>query len=94
MPRLLATLVSSMFKFSTAFRKVINTTNSVESLNSGYRRPNRARSVIPTGSFLLEALYLATFELFVMYLADGLFLKLYRAKPLAHFDETPVKMIL
>jgi putative transposase len=55
--------VSPMFKFSGAVRKVIYTTNAIESLNSGYRRLNRARSVFPSGTALLKALYLATFQL-------------------------------
>ena len=52
-------VVSPMFKFSDAVRKVIYTTNAIESLNSGYRRLNRARSVFPSGTALLKALYLA-----------------------------------
>lgn len=55
--------ISPMFKFSQTVRKVIYTTNAIESLNSGYRRLNRARSVFPTAQALLKALYLATFEL-------------------------------
>jgi putative transposase len=56
-------VISPMFKFSQTVRKVIYTTNAIESLNSGYRRLNRVRSVFPAGSALLKALYLATFEL-------------------------------
>lgn len=56
-------VVSPMFKFSGAVRKVIYTTNAIESLNSGYRRLNRARSVFPSNTALLKALYLATFQL-------------------------------
>ena len=37
-------------------------TNSIESLNSSYRRLNRQRSVFPSSQALLKALYLATFE--------------------------------
>lgn len=55
--------ISPMFKFSREVRKVIYTTNAIESLNSGYRRLNRNRSVFPTSQSLLKALYLATFEL-------------------------------
>ncbi len=55
--------VSPMFKFSPAVRKVIYTTNAIESLNSGYRRLNRNRSVFPSATSLLKALYLATEEL-------------------------------
>lgn len=56
-------VISPMFKFSAIVRKIIYTTNAIESLNSGYRRLNRARSVFPSGTALLKALYLATFEL-------------------------------
>jgi len=55
--------ISPMFKFSQTVRKVIYTTNSIESLNSGYRRLNRNRSVFPTSAALLKAMYLATHEL-------------------------------
>ena len=54
--------ISPIFKFSTAVRKVIYTTNAIESLNSTYRRLNRQRSVFPSDTALLKALYLATFE--------------------------------
>ena len=43
-------------------RKVIYTTNAIESLNSIYRRLNSQRSVFPSDIALLKALYLATFE--------------------------------
>ena len=56
-------VISPMFKFSGEVRKVIYTTNAIESLNSGYRRLNRSRSVFPSSNALLKALYLATFEL-------------------------------
>ncbi|WP_176212743.1 IS256 family transposase [Clostridium acidisoli] len=54
--------ISPIFKFSSDVRKVIYTTNAIESLNSTYRRLNRQRSVFPTDTSLLKALYLATFE--------------------------------
>lgn len=54
--------VSPIFKFSAAVRKVIYTTNSIESLNATYRRLNRQRSVFPSDTALLKALYLSTFE--------------------------------
>lgn len=54
--------VSPIFKFSEAVRKVIYTTNAIESLNSTYRKLNRQRSVFPSDTALLKALYLATFE--------------------------------
>lgn len=55
-------VISPIFKFSAEVRKVIYTTNSIESLNSSYRRLNRQRSVFPSDTALLKSLYLATFE--------------------------------
>ena len=54
--------ISPIFKFSETFRKVIYTTNVIESMNSTYRKLNRQRSVFPSDTALLKALYLATFE--------------------------------
>lgn len=54
--------VSPIFKFSAAVRKVTYTTNSIESLNAAYRKLNRQRSVFPSDTALLKALYLSTFE--------------------------------
>ena len=54
--------ISPIFKFSVTVRKVIYTTNAIESLNSTYRKLNRQRSVFPSDTALLKALYLATFE--------------------------------
>ena len=55
-------IISPIFKFSATVRKVIYTTNAIESLNSTYRKLNRQRSVFPSDIALLKALYLATFE--------------------------------
>jgi len=55
-------VICPIFKFSATVRKVIYTTNAVESLNSTYRRLNRSRSVFPNETALLKALYLATME--------------------------------
>jgi transposase-like protein len=54
--------ICPIFKFSTAVRKVIYTTNAIESLNATYRKLNRQRSVFPSDTALLKALYLSTFE--------------------------------
>lgn len=54
--------VAPIFKFSKDVRKIIYTTNAIESLNSSYRKLNRQRSVFPGDQALLKALYLATFE--------------------------------
>ena len=54
--------ITPIFKFSPDVRKVIYTKNAIESLNSTYRKLNRQRSVFPSDTALLKALYLATFE--------------------------------
>ena len=56
-------VISPIFKFSPDVRKVIYTTNAIESLNSGYRRLNKQRSVFSSDTALLKALYLATHEI-------------------------------
>lgn len=55
-------VICPIFKFSEDVRKVIYTTNAIESLNSNYRRLNSQRSVFPHPNALLKALYLSTFE--------------------------------
>ena len=55
-------VISPIFKFSMEVRKVIYTINAIESLNSVYRRLNSQRSVFPSDTALLKALYSATFE--------------------------------
>ena len=55
-------VITPIFKFSSAVRKVIYTTNAIESLNATYRQLNRQRSVFPSATALLKALYLSTFE--------------------------------
>lgn len=54
--------ISPIFKFFAEVRKVIYTTNAIESLNVTYRKLNRQRSVFPSDTALLKTLYLSTFE--------------------------------
>lgn len=54
--------IAPIFKFSTETRKIIYTTNAIESLNAAYRRLNGQRSVFPGDTALLKALFLATRE--------------------------------
>lgn len=54
--------ITPIFKFSSEVRSVIYTTNAIESLNATYRKLNRQRSVFPSDTALLKALYLSTFE--------------------------------
>ena len=53
-------VICPFYKFSQRIRKMIYTTNSIESLNSGYIRLNKARNVYPSIQSLNKALYLAT----------------------------------
>jgi transposase-like protein len=53
-------VVCPIFKFSMDVRRVLYTTNAIESLNSQYRRINRGRPVFPSEESLRKALYLAT----------------------------------
>ena len=55
--------ISPMFKFSQTAWSVMYTTNAIESLNSGFRRLNRGRTIFPYAMALTKALYLATWEL-------------------------------
>lgn len=51
-------VITPIFKFSMEVRKVIYTTNAIESLNATYRKLNRQRSVFPSDTALFKALYL------------------------------------
>lgn len=53
-------VLTPIFKFSQGVRKVIYTTNAIESLNSTYKKLNHQRSVFPNDTALLKALFLAT----------------------------------
>lgn len=53
-------VICPFYKFSQRIRKMIYTTNSIESLNSGYRRLNRSRNVYPSIQALNKVLYLST----------------------------------
>lgn len=55
-------VLTPIFKFSKEVRKVIYTTNAIESLNSTYKKLNRQRTVFPHDKALLKALYLATLQ--------------------------------
>lgn len=55
-------VISPIFKFSADVRKIIYTTNAIESLNSTYKKLNAQRSVFPSDKALLKSLYLATLQ--------------------------------
>ena len=52
-----------IFKFSMETRKIICTTNAIESVNSTYKKLNRQRSVFPSSTALLKVLYLSTLQI-------------------------------
>ena len=54
--------VCPIFKFSMDTRKVIYTTNAIESVISSYKKLNRQRSVFPNPTALLKSLYLSTLQ--------------------------------
>lgn len=56
-------VISPIFKFSRTVRKVIYTTNAIESLNSGFRRLTKQRSVFPSDKALMKSMYLAVHEI-------------------------------
>jgi len=53
-------LVIPFFKYSEELRKIMYTTNAIESLNSSYRRYTKNRTVFPNDDALRKSLYLAT----------------------------------
>ncbi|MEE1039017.1 MAG: IS256 family transposase [Eubacterium sp.] len=55
-------VITPIFKFSSDVRKVIYTTNAIESLNSTYKKLNRQRSVFPSDKALMKSLYLSTLQ--------------------------------
>lgn len=48
------------FKFGPELRKIMYTTNAIESLNNSYKRINKGRRIFPNETSLEKSLYLAT----------------------------------
>lgn len=55
--------LNTFFKFSPELRKIMYTTNAIESLNSRYKAINRKRTVFPTDDSLLKVIYLTTMKI-------------------------------
>ena len=55
-------VLKPIFKFSLEVRKVIYTTNAIESLKSTYKKLNSQRTVYPSDKVLLKSLYLSTLK--------------------------------
>lgn len=51
--------ISSMFNYVPELRKIMYTTNAIESLNSAFRKFTKIRTVFPTDESLFKSLYLA-----------------------------------
>jgi transposase-like protein len=56
-------VICPFFKYSKELRKIMYTTNAIESLNSSYRRLNKSRTVFPSDQALLKSIYLATLKI-------------------------------
>jgi transposase-like protein len=52
--------LSTFFKYPEEIRKIMYTTNIIESLNRQYRKVTKSKSIYPTDDSLLKSLYLAT----------------------------------
>lgn len=52
--------LSTFFEFSAPIRKIIYTTNVIESLNSQFRKVTKTKLIFPTDQSLMKMLYLAT----------------------------------
>lgn len=51
--------ISNMFNYVPELRKIMYTTNAIESLNSGFRKFTKNRTIFPTDESLFKTLYLA-----------------------------------
>jgi transposase-like protein len=52
--------ISTFFKYSPEIRKLIYTTNTIESYHRQLRKVTKGKSIFPNDDALLKALYLAT----------------------------------
>ncbi len=55
--------LNTFFKFPPEVRKIMYTTNMIESLNSRYKALNKKRTVFPTEDSLLKVIYLTTIKI-------------------------------
>ncbi|NOQ32071.1 MAG: IS256 family transposase, partial [Helicobacteraceae bacterium] len=56
------TELSTFFKYPDSVRKLIYTTNPIESLNATIKRKTKAKGSFPTEAFAFKVMYLATQE--------------------------------
>ena len=52
--------ICTLFNYSKELRKIMYTTNAIESLNRSYRKYTKTKGVFPTDDSLMKCLYLAT----------------------------------
>lgn len=55
--------LSTFFDYTPEIRKIMYTTNAIESLNSQYRKVTKTKTVFPTDKSLLKILYLGTLNI-------------------------------
>lgn len=53
-------VLSTFFKYPVEIRKMMYTTNAIESLNSQYRKVTKGKNIFPTDDSIMKILYLAT----------------------------------
>jgi transposase-like protein len=54
--------LSTFFKYPEEIRKIMYTTNIIESLNRQYRKVTKSKCIYPTDDSLMKSLYLATID--------------------------------
>lgn len=55
--------ICPFFSYSESVRKIMYTTNTIESLNRSYRKYTKTKSVFPSDESLMKCLYLATLNI-------------------------------
>lgn len=55
--------ICTLFNYSSDVRKIMYTTNAIESLNRSYRKYTKTKGVFPNDDGLLKSLYLATMNI-------------------------------
>ena len=55
--------ICPFFSYSEPVRKIMYTTNVIESLNRSYRKYTKTKSVFPSDEALIKCLYLATINI-------------------------------
>ncbi len=56
-------IICPFFNYSDPVRKIMYTTNTIESLNRSYRKYTKTKSVFPSDESLMKCLYLATLNI-------------------------------